>query len=123
MLQADTPNYNTQGFHAIHKTQCPCTATHIDPDDINFIDCHTHPDTSEDFVLWEDIQQAFEEALFVRQKAKMVPFVKGIDLRPYVLVTQKTKIIDPLYPCEMVLLCLWRGGKRDEIGIFWGDAY
>ncbi|KAH7036132.1 hypothetical protein BKA57DRAFT_496917 [Linnemannia elongata] len=82
MLQAHIPNDHTQGFRAIHKTQRPSTFTHIDPDDIIFIDCHTHPDTNRDFILWEDIQQAFEEALFVRHKAKMLPFVKGTDLRP-----------------------------------------
>lgn len=41
--------------------------------------------TNKDVVLWDDILQAFEDALHVRHQAMIVPFVKGSDLRTYVL--------------------------------------
>ncbi|KAF9134814.1 hypothetical protein BGW39_005724 [Mortierella sp. 14UC] len=52
------------------------------PNDAIHIDYNTGLDTQEDFILWGDIQQVFEEALFIRQRTKMVPFVKGSDYRP-----------------------------------------
>ncbi|KAF9900244.1 hypothetical protein EC991_007697 [Linnemannia zychae] len=84
MQQPDTTSDNVQAFRSVHKSQKLSTIAVVDPDDIIYIDCHTDPDNSQKcFILWEDIQQAFESALFVRDsKAKMLPFVKGMDYRP-----------------------------------------
>ncbi|KAF9900240.1 hypothetical protein EC991_007693 [Linnemannia zychae] len=76
------PEEHVQGFRAVHKTYKPSTVTYVDPDDVIHIDCNTDPNTQEEFILWDDIQQVFEDALFVRQRTKMVPFVKGSDYRP-----------------------------------------
>ncbi|KAF9900239.1 hypothetical protein EC991_007692 [Linnemannia zychae] len=73
---------HVQGFRAVHKSYKPSTVTYVDPDDIIHIDCFTDPDTHKDFILWDDIQQAFEEAQFVRHKTKMLPYLKGSDYRP-----------------------------------------
>ncbi|KAF9129432.1 hypothetical protein BGW39_004156 [Mortierella sp. 14UC] len=40
------------------------------------------PRPNKDFVLREDIQQAFDEALLVRYKTNMLPFMKGTYYRP-----------------------------------------
>ncbi|KAF8933945.1 hypothetical protein BGZ47_010580 [Haplosporangium gracile] len=71
-----------QGFRSVHKSEPPsATSAPLDSPNITHIVCHTDPDTNKDFILWEDIQQAFGEALFVRDKTKMLPFVKGKDLK------------------------------------------
>ncbi|KAG0274208.1 hypothetical protein BGZ95_010010, partial [Linnemannia exigua] len=83
MIQADITQEHVQAFRSVHKCQKPSTTSApLDSDDITLIDCHTDPETHKDFILWEDIQQAFDEALLVRHKTKMLPFVKGPDYRP-----------------------------------------
>ncbi|KAG0249736.1 hypothetical protein BGZ95_007433, partial [Linnemannia exigua] len=47
-----------------------------------YVDLHIDPFTRNEFVLWEDIQLAFEGALHVRHLARVVPFLKGPDFRP-----------------------------------------
>lgn len=74
-----------QGFRAVHKSYKPSSLTHIDPDDIIHINCYTDPETLIDFILWDEIQQAFEEALFVRCRTNgnnLLPYLKGADFRP-----------------------------------------
>ncbi|KAF9134813.1 hypothetical protein BGW39_005723 [Mortierella sp. 14UC] len=81
MLQVAAEEH-VQGFRAVHKSFKPSTVTFVDPDDIIHIDCYTDPNTHKDFILWDDIQQAFEEAQFVRHKTRMLPYLKGPDYRP-----------------------------------------
>ncbi|KAF9090913.1 hypothetical protein BGX29_011225, partial [Mortierella sp. GBA35] len=81
MLQ-EAPQERLQAVRSVHKSQRPSSVVHVDTDDVFYIDCHIDPDTKKEFVLWDDIVQAFEGALHVRHKARMVPFVKGDDLRP-----------------------------------------
>ncbi|KAG0278942.1 hypothetical protein BGZ95_002717 [Linnemannia exigua] len=81
MIQIATEDH-VQGFRAVHKSYRPSTVTYVDPDDIIHIECYTDPDTNKDFILWDEIQQAFEEAQFVRNKTKMLPYLKGSDYRP-----------------------------------------
>ncbi|KAF9131246.1 hypothetical protein BG015_003877 [Linnemannia schmuckeri] len=39
------------------------------------------PSTQKDVILWDDILQAFEDALHVRQQAKVIQFMGGFDFR------------------------------------------
>jgi hypothetical protein len=49
------------------------------PDEVFYVECHTDPETNKEVVLWVDIP--FQYALQVRHKARVVPFLKGKDLR------------------------------------------
>ncbi|KAG0372069.1 hypothetical protein BGX24_000785 [Mortierella sp. AD032] len=87
MIQADITQEHAQAFRSVHKSQKPSTTSApLDSDDITLIDCHADPETHRAFILWEDIQQAFDEALLVRHKTKMLPFIKGPDYRPIAAV-------------------------------------
>ncbi|KAG0052883.1 hypothetical protein BGZ89_003060 [Linnemannia elongata] len=82
MQQADSTQEHVQGFRSVHKSEPHSTiSVPLDSLNITHIDCYTDPDTQKDFVLWEHIQQVFDEALFVRNKTKMLPFVRGEDHR------------------------------------------
>ncbi|KAK3838866.1 MAG: hypothetical protein J3R72DRAFT_525570 [Linnemannia gamsii] len=70
MIQLATTVEHVQGFRAIHKSYMPSTVTYVDLDDIIHIDCYTDPDTT------------FEEAQFVRNETKMLPYLKGPNYRP-----------------------------------------
>ncbi|KAF9099583.1 hypothetical protein BGX29_007024 [Mortierella sp. GBA35] len=56
--------------------------TTTDPAEIVYVDIHTEPGTQKQFVFWEDIQLAFEGAVHARHQARVVPFLRGPDLRP-----------------------------------------
>ncbi|KAF9541647.1 hypothetical protein EC957_002888 [Mortierella hygrophila] len=82
MTQKDTAQEHVQGFRSVQKSEPhSTTSVPLDSPNITHIDCYTDPDTNKDFILWEDIQQAFDEALFVRNKTRMLPFVRGKDYR------------------------------------------
>ncbi|KAK3817115.1 MAG: hypothetical protein JOS17DRAFT_820495 [Linnemannia elongata] len=82
MLQVDITQEHVQGFRSVHKSQPPSTiSVPLNSPEVIHIDCYTDPDTNKDYILWEDIQQAFNEAMSVRNRTKMVPFAKGKDLR------------------------------------------
>ncbi|KAF9921931.1 hypothetical protein FBU30_008008 [Linnemannia zychae] len=82
MIQSDDADEHVQGFRAVHRSWKSSALPAVDPDDVVHIDCITDPDSKNDCVLWDDIQQAFNGAIFVRNKTKMLPFMKGQDLRP-----------------------------------------
>ncbi|KAF9328499.1 hypothetical protein BGZ91_000974 [Linnemannia elongata] len=71
-----------QGFRGVHKSYKPSTLTHIDPDDIIHINCYADPESHIDFILWDEIKQVFEEALFVKCGSNLHPYLKGADFRP-----------------------------------------
>lgn len=74
-----------QPIRSVARTHPPTTSTTpTDPDHVFYIECHKDPVTNKDVVLWDDILQAFEDALHVRHQARVVPFVKGSDLITYV---------------------------------------
>ncbi|KAF9081845.1 hypothetical protein BGX29_004236, partial [Mortierella sp. GBA35] len=58
------------------------TPTTPDPADVFHVDIYTDPETKKQFVLWDDIRLAFDDALHVRRLSRVVPFVKGDDLIP-----------------------------------------
>ncbi|KAF9112730.1 hypothetical protein BGX30_007211, partial [Mortierella sp. GBA39] len=73
---------HVQGFRSVHESHPPSTTTvPLNSPKVVHIDCYTDPDTNRDFILWEDIQQAFSKALSVRNRTKVLPFAKGKDLR------------------------------------------
>lgn len=49
-----------------------------------FIDLQLDPVTHKLVVLWSDVVQAFEDALHIRYNSRIIPFMKGADLNPYV---------------------------------------
>ncbi|KAK3840009.1 MAG: hypothetical protein JOS17DRAFT_769575 [Linnemannia elongata] len=51
------------------------------PDEIFHVDIQLDPDTQKDIVLWDDILQAFRNVVQVRNKTRVVRFLKGKDLR------------------------------------------
>ncbi|KAF9147285.1 hypothetical protein BG015_011102 [Linnemannia schmuckeri] len=80
-MPVDATREHVQGFHSVHKSQQPSTTSiPLDSPDVIHIDCYTDPNTNKDVILWEDIQQAFDDALCVRHKTKVLSFVKGEDL-------------------------------------------
>ncbi|OAQ25699.1 HCP-like protein [Linnemannia elongata AG-77] len=71
-----------QAIRSVARTHPPTTSTTpTNSDHVFYIECHKDPVTNKDVVLWNDILQAFEDALHVRHQAMIVPFVKGSDLR------------------------------------------
>ncbi|KAH7036095.1 hypothetical protein BKA57DRAFT_475520, partial [Linnemannia elongata] len=81
MLQQDPPLEKVQAVRSVTKSNVS-TATPYTPAEVVHIDCHTDPITLEDVVLWGDILQAFDDALHIRHKSRVVPFLKGPDLKP-----------------------------------------
>ncbi|KAF9536582.1 hypothetical protein EC957_010368, partial [Mortierella hygrophila] len=75
------PQEPVQGFRSVHKSQPPASTTAINPSKVLYIDRHDDSESQRSFVFWEDIQQGFEGALYVRHKAKMVSFLRGKDCR------------------------------------------
>ncbi|KAF9900246.1 hypothetical protein EC991_007699 [Linnemannia zychae] len=82
MSQPDITLDHVQAFRSVHKSLPPSTiSAPLDSIDITHIDCHADPASEREFILWEDIQQAFDGALLVRYKTKMISFLKGPDYR------------------------------------------
>lgn len=74
----DAPEENVQALRAIVKsTMLPPTAE----EDIVYIDCLNDPATDKEVILWDDVMLAFNDALHIRHKAKILPFLKGSDFR------------------------------------------
>lgn len=72
---------DVQAVRAVSRASRPSTPN---PDDIIYIQVYTDPETKNQFVLWDDIRQVFDDALHVRHQAKALPFLKGADYNPYV---------------------------------------
>ncbi|KAF9079366.1 hypothetical protein BGX23_004250, partial [Mortierella sp. AD031] len=81
MLQGTPPFERVQAVRSVCKSQVGIS-TVPSPGDVIHIDCHIDPATQKEIVLWDDIRQAFEDALHARHKSRVVPFLKGADLRP-----------------------------------------
>ncbi|KAH7058522.1 hypothetical protein BKA57DRAFT_151639 [Linnemannia elongata] len=79
---------NSQGIRSINignLTPAPPTAA-----EIVYVDIYTDQKTKQACILWEDIQLAFYNALHVRHKARIVPFVRdsNLETRPGLLPSQ-----------------------------------
>lgn len=70
----------TQAFRSVDKQLPPSSIPLPTLDDIFYVECHVDPETQKPVVLWDDILQAFEDAVQVRHKAKIVPYLKTKDL-------------------------------------------
>ncbi|KAG0042620.1 hypothetical protein BGZ89_006809 [Linnemannia elongata] len=81
MQQGDYPLENVQAIRSVDKSISPNSVPLATPEEIYHVETQVDPDTNKDVVLWDDILQAFENAVQVRHKTKVVPFLKGKDLR------------------------------------------
>lgn len=81
MLQGDfQPQELIQAIRSVEKLLSPSSILPPHPDEIFYVECQPDPETQKPVVLWDDILQAFDDAVQVRHKAKLVPFLKGKDL-------------------------------------------
>ncbi|KAF9101566.1 hypothetical protein BGX29_005482 [Mortierella sp. GBA35] len=71
---------HVQPFRVVYKTgfSAPEEASHSE---VVYISCHWDPSVGKDIVLWDDILVPFKEALYVRNGARIIPFVKGADFK------------------------------------------
>ncbi|KAF9273585.1 hypothetical protein BGZ88_003665 [Linnemannia elongata] len=74
---------NTQAIRSVNINNSASTPPH--PNEVVYVDVYTDPITKDKFILWEDIRVAFHNALRIRHKARVLPFIKDADfntLRP-----------------------------------------
>lgn len=58
--------------HALRRfTNSSGTATSNSSDDICHVDIHTNPETKDQFVFWDDIKLAFNDAMHVRTRPRL----------------------------------------------------
>ncbi|KAG0281039.1 hypothetical protein BGZ95_007239 [Linnemannia exigua] len=81
MPQDDNTQELIQPIRSVNKSTPPTAILPATAEEIFYIDCHIDPTTRKQFVLWDDILQAFKDAEQVRDKARVVPFLKGSDFR------------------------------------------
>lgn len=84
MLQEDNPQEHVQAIRSVDKSIRPNAVTPATPDEIYHVDTHPDPETQKEIVLWDDILQAFGNAVQVRHKTRVVPFLKGRDFTMYI---------------------------------------
>ncbi|KAK5829574.1 hypothetical protein F5H01DRAFT_408933 [Linnemannia elongata] len=98
MIQSGTTPGNVQGLRSVLNSLPPSTTSApFDAPDVVHIDCYTDPKTQKDFILWEQIQLAFSNALFVRNNTNMIPFMRGEDLEflePYRIEAAPDIVLD-----------------------------
>ncbi|KAG0061151.1 hypothetical protein BGZ90_003699 [Linnemannia elongata] len=98
MLQGeDEPQEPLQAIRAINKSHPPNLVTPASPDEIFHIEIRVDPKTQKEVVLWDDIVLAFEHAVQVRHKSKVVPFLKGSDfitLEPRRIAAAPNAVLD-----------------------------
>lgn len=88
MLQGDVAcqeQQQVQAVRAVNKDLPPTSVTPARPEEVYYVDTHPDPETQKPVVLWDDIHQAFDNAVQIRDRARVVPFLKGADLRKYVI--------------------------------------
>lgn len=80
MIQEDFPKEQVQALRSVHKN-LPLNVAALTSanDEIFHVEIHPDPETQKEIVLWDDILQAFNNAVQVRHKTKVVPFLKGKD--------------------------------------------
>ncbi|KAF9931308.1 hypothetical protein FBU30_010447 [Linnemannia zychae] len=81
MAPDDDLQENVQPFRAVYKNIHPIDIAPARPNEIFYLDCYNDLFSQRLIVMWEDIQHAFKNALLVRQKARIVPFLKDNNLK------------------------------------------
>lgn len=81
MKKAFSPKELFQPIRSVHKSLRLSAIAPPTTDDIFYVVCYADPKTHKEFVFWDDILQAFEEGLHARNGAKIVPFLRGSDLK------------------------------------------
>jgi hypothetical protein len=81
MQLEDVPHGQVQAMRSVNKNLPLDAITPASPGEILHVDINTDPETEKEFILWEDILQAFKDAVQVRDKTRVVPFLKGPDFR------------------------------------------
>ncbi|KAK3833595.1 MAG: hypothetical protein J3R72DRAFT_424865 [Linnemannia gamsii] len=102
IIQGDTPQEHIQAFRSVDKSIQPSTVPLATPEEVIHVDTQFDPETRKDIVLWEDILLAFKNAELVRQKTKVVPFLKGNDFNVYDTSSDMTSTVrrSPIYGLE-----------------------
>ncbi|KAF9273827.1 hypothetical protein BGZ88_003486, partial [Linnemannia elongata] len=81
MTQEDDPQEQVQAMRSVDANLAPNAVLPATPDEIYHVDTQLDPDTQKEVVLWDDILQAFRNVVQVRNKTRVVPFLKGKDFR------------------------------------------
>ncbi|KAG9061827.1 hypothetical protein KI688_006978 [Linnemannia hyalina] len=79
MLQGDSPQDLIQALRSVNRGIPPNSIPPAIPDEIYHVDTQLDPDTQKAFIFWDDIIQAFDNAVQVRHKTRVVPFLRGED--------------------------------------------
>ncbi|KAF9536835.1 hypothetical protein EC957_009583, partial [Mortierella hygrophila] len=86
---------NTQGIRSININNLTSSPPH--PTEVVYVDIYTDRITKEKFILWEDVRLVFHNALYVRQKARVLPFMKDDDfntIKPLRIAVIPGEILD-----------------------------
>ncbi|KAG0375537.1 hypothetical protein BGX24_008962 [Mortierella sp. AD032] len=97
ILQGDTPKGHVQAFRSVDKSIQPRTIPLATPEEVIHVDTQFDPETQKEIVLWDDILLAFKNAELVRQKTKIVPFLKNNDftvLHPLRIAAVPNTVLD-----------------------------
>ncbi|KAF9275645.1 hypothetical protein BGZ88_002234 [Linnemannia elongata] len=81
MTQGDDSQEQVQAMRSVDINLAPSAVPPATPDEIFHVDTQLDPETQKEVVLWDDILQAFRNVVQVRNKMRVVPFLKGKDLR------------------------------------------
>lgn len=81
MAHGDNPQEQLQAMRSVDINLAPNAIPSATPDEIYHVDTQFDPDTQKEVVLWDDILHAFRHAVQVRNKTRVVQFLKGKDLR------------------------------------------
>lgn len=97
----DSDSQKLQAVRAVSKDnfEAPLSSA---PGAIVHLETYEDPDTKKSFILWGDIEQAFENVIHVRYKSRIVPYLKGSDFMPYV------------HPCYAATLQCYRRKKSSQ---------
>jgi hypothetical protein len=79
MSQDDSPHSLLQAVRPVHKNNLTPTISAA----IAYVVIHNDPSSGKNIILWDDVQQAFKDALHVRHGAIIIPFLKGADFKKY----------------------------------------
>ncbi|KAF9546988.1 hypothetical protein EC957_008992 [Mortierella hygrophila] len=93
----DTPLKLVQAIRSVGKSLPLNSITPASLDEIFHVEIQVDPKTQKEVVLWEDIVQAFEHAVQVRHKSKVIPFLKGsnfITLEPRRIAAVPNTVLD-----------------------------
>jgi hypothetical protein len=89
MLQGDPAILSqnlTQAVRSVEKSLPLDSIPPASPGEIFHVDTLVDPETQKEIVMWEDILQAFDNAVQVRHKTRVIPFLRGKDLRVYACI-------------------------------------